>query len=127
MLMEQLEASDTKSLKRKEKASLAKSKLEQVTHDLEVAERERQALLAREASSAHYISQIERQLANYEYQCNVMNDAVQTCQARESSHAREVNRLTEEVRQKQRELRQCKEQLQMSKERISSVEKRKRF
>ena len=63
MLMEQLEASDTKSLKRKEKASLAKSKLEQVTHDLEVAERERQALLAREASSAHYmIKELQRQM-----------------------------------------------------------------
>ena len=53
--MEQLEASDTKSLKRKEKASLAKSKLEQVTHDLEVAERERQALLARKLHQ-HIIS-----------------------------------------------------------------------
>ena len=127
VLKEQLQASNEKSLKRKEKASVAKSKLEQVTHDLEVAERERQALLAREASSAHYISQVERQLANYEYQCNVMNDAVQTCQAREQSHIREVARLTEEVRQKKNESNQYQEKMKLSDERLASIEKEKTF
>eukprot|EP00943_MAST-04B_sp_MAST-4B-sp1_P001857 g1857.t1 len=127
VLKEQLQRSNEKSLKRKEKASIAKSKLEQVIHDLEVAERERQALLAREASSAHYISEIERQLANYEYQCNVMNDAVQTCQAREQSHAREVARLTEEVRQSKMEASQYKEKMNLSKERLASIEKEKTF
>ena len=119
---QRLEEEEARSRSRKEKASVSKGKLEQVRSELAVAERERQALLAREASSAHYIKQIERDLANFEHQCAVMNDAVMTCQSREESHVREVNRLRTEADKAHLECEQYKEKMNMAEMKAANAE-----
>jgi hypothetical protein len=121
-LKSQLSETEEKSNRRKEKASTSKAKLEQTKNELAVAERERQALLAREASSAHYIKQIERDLANFEHQCNVMNDAVMTCQAREASHVREVNKLRGEAEDSRKKSDGYLEEMKLKDEKLQNAE-----
>ena len=117
-----LKETEEKSMRRKEKASASKAKLEQTKKELAVAERERQALLAREASSAHYIQQIEKDLASFEHQCSVMNDAVMTCQAREASHMREVNKLRGEADDWKKKAEGYLDEVRLGKEKLKNAE-----